>query len=411
MQHNMMTFINKKRILIGISSSIAAYKVGILVEKLKKSGADVKAVITNNAEKLIKKDKLPCEVFSQLFIECHDYSDYKTNPDIYTHINLAKFPDLIILAPATANIIGKAANGIADDLLSTVLLASKAKIFVCPAMNCNMYENKIVQDNISKLKKAGYHFIGPESGDLACGDKGIGRMSDTDKILDEINIFFEKKDSFRGKKAIVTAGALSEKIDAVRIITNQSSGKMGIAIADELAFRGADVVLIKGDAFVSPSEKMQEINVCSSQELLSGIKKNKDYDIIVHCAAVPDFRVKPTKGKLPSGKGIKLKLVPVKKILDELKKINPKGFAVGFKAEADVSDNKLVDSAFERLKKSKIDLIVANRISGKTSFGSDMNEVFIINNIGGKKNAKKIPLASKKEIADKIADEILLRME
>ncbi len=403
-----MDAIKGKKILVGISSSIAAYKTIELIKSLKSKGADVRAVMTGNAEKLIHKDKFGCEVYTELFSEKFDYSKFKENPEIYIHITLAKFPELIILAPATANLVGKIANGIADDLLLAVLITTKAKVFVCPAMNVNMWENAFVQENVSKLRKAGFHFVGPELGDLACGDKGFGRMSEPAKILDEINRFFEKKDSFKGKKVVVTVGALSEKIDAVRVITNKSSGKMGISIADEFAFRGADVVLIAAQTSISQSEKMFVVKVDSADEMLAEIKKNKDYDIIVHCAAVPDFKVRESKGKLSSEKKQCIELIPAKKILDTLKKINPKGFVVGFKAETDVSDEELVEKAFEKLKKSSCDLIVANIVSSVRGFGSAENEVFII---GGKKNVEKIPLSAKKEIAERIAEKILLRQK
>ena len=403
-----MPILSSKNILIGLSSSIAVYKVVQLIRKLSDSGANVKAIISQNTFKIITREKIGCDVHSELFIEGYDYSKYKESSDIYPHITLAKFPELIILAPATANIIGKIANGIADDLLTTVLIASKADVFVCPAMNANMYSNPIVLENIYKLQKHGYKFIGPEYGELGCGDVGNGRLSEPERIYDEVLGFFNKKNSLIGKRVLVTAGALSEPIDQVRVITNKSSGKMGVTIANEVAFRGAEVTLIRGDTVIVPSTKIKDIKVSTGEEMLEEIKKNNKQDIVIHSAAVPDFRVEAFDKKLSSSRDISLNLKPTTKILDEIKKIIRKAFVVGFKAEYKLSREEIIEKAYIRLKKSGCDMIIANDVGNQgTGFYSDNNEVYIID---GNKEIVHLPISPKKVISERIIDEIIKRL-
>src|SRR3990167_2693469 len=243
-------------IVIGVTGGIACYKSLDLIKELRKNGANVHVIMTESAMHLVDiKDFEKAsgnEVQTNLFHPKINYADYIKKNKPIKHISLADIADLFLICPATANVIGKIANGIADDLLSTSIMATNASVLICPAMNVKMWKNKIMQENVKKLKNMNYEFVDPEYGELACGYKGVGRLANLDKIIDRIKIIIERRSNLKGKKIIVTAGATSEEIDPVRVITNKSSGKMGVYIAEEAFLRGADVTLIRGTNSVEP---------------------------------------------------------------------------------------------------------------------------------------------------------------
>jgi len=407
-----------KTIVIGVTSSISCYKVVDIVRVLKKD-FNVEVIMSEHAEKLISKREfekvletkfpnrlektkffpkvLGKKVHTGLFVKGFNYKDYLKREES-EHISLADMAELFLICPATANTIGKIANGVGDDLLTTSVMATNATVLICPAMNCKMWENRIVQENVSKLRSLGYYFVGPDKGKLACGYSGVGRLADIDKVIKAVNELVSKKELLKGKKIIVTAGATVEEIDPVRVITNKSSGRMGIRIAEKAAKMGASVTLIRGKTEVEPFGKINDVRVESVSDMLGEIKKNvKKNDVIIHAAAVSDFAVDNTNKKIKSNKKISLELKPTKKIINEIKKINKKIKLIGFKAEYKVSKKELVDSARSLLKKAKADFIVANDV-GKGVFGSEDNDVYIV----GKKVVH--VKGSKREIANKVLE-------
>jgi len=400
-------------ILVGVSSGIAAFKVVSLVKFLRKKGYNVIVVMTENAKKMISPSEFEKasgnKVASELFPKGFDYKKVLKQRKV-EHISLADMASVICVTPATANIIGKIANGIADDLLSTTILASKAPLLVCPSMNVNMWNNDITRLNVSILRKKGAFFVESECGKLACGYKGKGRLGDISKIENEIIKLAEKKKELKGKKVIVTAGGTEEEIDKVRVITNKSSGKMGISIAEELVKRGAKVTLIRGRTEVESNVLLNDIKIRSASEMLNEIKKTvKKNDVIVHAAAVSDFLLKnKIKGKIKSCKDISLELTPTTKIFEKIKGMNKKIFLAGFKAECNLSENELKRRAIASLKKANADMIVANDVGKNKVFGSDYNEVIIVDKDG---KSKKIKRADKRVIAERIVDEIIKRLK
>jgi phosphopantothenoylcysteine decarboxylase/phosphopantothenate--cysteine ligase len=394
-------------ILIGVTSGIAAFKAISLVRALKKKH-NVIVIMTEHAKKMIPQKEFEKasgnKVASMLFPKGFDYKKVLKERKV-EHISLADRASVICVVPATANLVAKVANGIADDLLTTTILASKAKLLFCPSMNVNMWNNKKTQKNIVKLKKDGAIIMQPKKGRLACGYKGKGRLGDVSKIEKEIIKLAEKKNEFLGKKVIVTAGGTEEEIDKVRVITNKSSGKMGIRIAEELVKRGAKVTLIRARTDVEPDVRLNEIKVKGSSDMLNAIKKEiKNNDIMIHAAAVSDFLVKERlRGKIRSGKELALELMPNTKIFDKIRKWNKNIFLVGFKAEYNLKESIIRKKAFDTLKKANADMIIANDVGKNKTFGSDYNEVIVIDNKG---NPKKIKRAEKSVIAEKIVDKI-----
>jgi len=391
-----------KTIIIGITSGIACYKIIDLVKELKNS-FKIEIIMTKNSLNLISDKefkKLGCNIYTHLFNKKFNYKKYlKSNKQI-KHISLADIADLLVIAPATANTIGKIANGIADSLLTSTAMATIAPILICPSMNSNMYNNPTVQNNIKKLKSLGHYFIEPEHGILACGYEGIGRLANTKKIKKEIMGLINKKDKLKGKKIIVTAGPTSEDIDPVRTITNKSSGKMGIYLAEEAAKMGAEVTLIRGKTEIEPSGKIKDIKISSVNDLFNKIKSSvKNNDTIFHAAAVSDFTIKREKNKISSNKKTNLQLKPTIKILEQIKKLNKNIFLVGFKAEYNISKEELIKRAFNKLKKSNADLIIANDVKNNP-FSSENNEVFIVDKNKKIKHIK----AEKRIITSKILD-------
>lgn len=402
----------KKTIVIGVTASIAAYKVLNIIKALRKKGNDVHVIMTQHATHLVnskdfeKASGNPVQI--QLFAQSVDYQAYLKQDKPMRHISLADEADLLLVCPATANVMAKVAHGFADDLLTSSILATNAPVVFAPAMNVKMWKNPTTQGNVRKLKKNGYFFVDPEYGDLACGYKGVGRLAQGEKILEMVEQLLQTSNQLAGKKVVVTAGATEEALDAVRIITNRSSGKMGAAIADEASTRGAEVILIRGKNAVSGRLHYKEIIVETSDQMLFVLKKElADAHMVFHTAAVSDFSLPKTiTKKVKSDKNWRLILEPTMKILGQLKKINPNVYVVAFKAEYNVSPKKLIDSAYDILSDSHADLAVANDVGKKgRGFSVDTNEVYIVD---GKKKNVHLRLAPKQKIAQQLIDHVSL---
>jgi len=404
-----------KNIVIGVTGGIACYKALDLIKELRKEGANVHVIMTDAATHLVYiKDFEKAsgnEVHVNLFHPKINYVEYIKKNKPIKHISLADIADLFLICPATANIIGKIANGIADDLLTTSVMATIAPVLVCPAMNVKMWKNPIVQENVKKLKSYSYHFVEPEYGKLACGYKGMGRLANIKKITGRAGLLLKQKNSLKGKRILVTSGATFEEIDPVRVITNKSSGKMGNAIAEQAFLRGADVLLLRGHSSIEPNYNIKEEKFTTVSDLFGKIKnKVRDFDIIVHAAAVSDFTISNRYGtKVKSSDGLNLELAPATKIFEKLKKINEKMFLVGFKAEFKVSKNELITRAFSLLKSAGADLVIANDvgIEGR-GFDVETNEVFIVDKA---KKVEHIGLNDKRVVADKIIESIASRIK
>jgi len=394
---------NKKCVCVGVTGGIAAYKALEVVSKLKKHNIDVNVIMTNSATKFVTP--LSFQSLSQNMVVTDMFAEPKAFE--IQHISLAKKADIFLIVPATANIIGKIANGIADDMLSTTIMATKSKVIFAPAMNTNMFQNKIVQDNIKKLEGYGYKFIQPTSGRLACGDTGEGKLADVDtivnKVLEEINNLDTNKD-LMGKKVLISAGPTIAPIDPVRYLTNRSTGKMGYAIAEEAARRGAEVILVSGPTNLEKPNCVKVINVLTNEEMKNVLLDYfNDSDIVIKAAAVADYKIKNYSIEKIKKTEEDLTLTferdnDILKILGE-KKTNQ--ILVGFAAES----NNIVENAKRKIKDKNLDYIVANDItSADTGFGSDNNKVIIISKDGEEIYLDKM---SKKEAASRIFDIIL----
>ena len=387
-------------ILLIVSGGIAAYKSIDLCSSLVKQGNDVKVILTKNAENFVTQ--LPFQTLTKNRVYTSTFEEIDENE--IQHIDLTKWADKIIVAPATANLISKFANGIADDLASSLMLAVRdvSRVYIVPAMNTFMYRNPIIQENMNKLIRLGFNFVEPDSGLLACGDVGEGKFPSIEKI--ENALFQEIEQDLKNKKVLVTAGPTKEFIDPFRCLTNPSTGKMGIAIANECAKRGAEVILVSSIDDDSISDKVKKIKVISTNDMFEAVKNNfKDCDFIIKAAAVSDYtpvqvfdkKVKKQDGNL----SIEFKRTQdILKYVGDNKTDNQK--VIGFAAET----NNLIEYAKEKIIKKNLDYIVANDISKKDiGFGSDDNEVYIIDKHD---NIKKIDKSSKNNIAKVIIDEI-----
>lgn len=391
-----------KNILIGITGGIAAYKICELIRSFKKNGANVKVIATQNALNFVTKLTLQTLSQNPVAVEQFDVEEFKPE-----HISLADESDIFVIAPASANTISKLATGICDNLLTSVACAFKAPIILAPAMNCNMWENKIIQENLDKLKESGYYILEPEEGFLACGYNGSGRLCSVEKIFGKIVEIFElkkkQKIKISNKKIVITAGGTKEKIDAVRFISNFSSGKMGIALADEAYSQGADVVLISTIDIKRPY-KVEVVQ--SALEMKAAVEQNfEGKDCLIMAAAVADYRAKhitSSKLKKTAADEISIDLIKNPDILKEIssnKKNNQ--LLVGFCAE---SEN-VLEFAKEKIQKKGCDFLIANDISrSDIGFSSDYNEVFVLDKLG---NVQKIEKATKTQIAQKIFEVIL----
>lgn len=390
-----------KCVVIGVTGGIAVYKALDVISALRKKDIEVHVIMTESASKFV--NPLTFQSISQNMVVTDMFAEPKAWE--IQHISLAQKADLMLIAPATANVIGKISNGIADDMLSTTVMATKAKVLIAPAMNTNMYQNPIVQNNISKLKDFGYKFIEPASGRLACGDIGIGKLADVNTIVERvIEELEDKEQDLLGKKVLVSAGPTIAPIDPVRYITNRSTGKMGYAIAKEARDRGAEVILVSGPINLEPPKNVKIINIKTNEEMKKEILQNfKWADIVIKSAAVADYKPKEySKEKIKKGEGdLNICLTRDNDILKFLGEIKTHQVLVGFAAE---SDN-VLENAERKLKNKNLDFIVANDItSSDTGFGSEDNKVVILS-----KNNEKLELEkmSKKKVASNIFDMIL----
>ena len=390
-----------KCVVIGVTGGIAVYKALDVISALRKKDIEVHVIMTESASKFV--NPLTFQSISQNMVVTDMFAEPKAWE--IQHISLAQKADLMLIAPSTANVIGKISNGIADDMLSTTVMATKAKVLIAPAMNTNMYQNPIVQNNISKLKDFGYKFIEPASGRLACGDIGIGKLADVNTIVERvIEELEDKEQDLLGKKVLVSAGPTIAPIDPVRYITNRSTGKMGYAIAKEARDRGAEVILVSGPTNLEPPKNVKIINIKTNEEMRKEILQNfKWADIVIKSAAVADYKPKEySKEKIKKGEGdLNICLTRDNDILKFLGEIKTHQVLVGFAAE---SDN-VLENAERKLKNKNLDFIVANDItSSDTGFGSEDNKVVILS-----KNNEKLELEkmSKKKVASNIFDMIL----
>ncbi len=369
---------SKKNVVIGVTGGVAVYKALDVISRLKKKDINVDVIMTKSA----------CEFVTPLSFQSLSQNAVIKNmfdePKVFEiqHISLAKKADILVVVPATANIIGKVANGIADDMLSTTIMATNAKVIFAPAMNTNMYNNPIVKENIKKLKSYGYEFINPSSGRLACGDAGNGKLADTEEIAEVVLSHLHEPKDLVGKKVLVTAGPTRANIDPVRFLTNRSTGKMGYAIAEEARDRGAEVVLVSGPTSIKAPLGVKIIKVETNEEMLKAVKAEFDTsDIVVKSAAVSDYKPKTySDKKIKKGPGnLNIELERDNDILKELGTLKKHQILVGFAAES----NDVIENAHIKLKKKNLDYIVANNITeSNAGFGSDTNRVTVINRDG-----------------------------
>ncbi|MFF2528880.1 bifunctional phosphopantothenoylcysteine decarboxylase/phosphopantothenate--cysteine ligase CoaBC [Brevibacillus sp. NPDC058079] len=401
-----------KRIVLGVSGGIAAYKAAALTSKLTQAGALVHVILTESALQFIQP--LTFQALSHLPV----YTDTFTEPDphVISHIELADRADLVLIAPATANVIGKMANGIADDMLTTTVLATKAPVMVAPAMNVNMYNHPAVIANMDKLTAYGYRFVEPGVGLLACGWIGKGRLAEPEEIVEAVRQWFasdETRQTIRekdllDKHVLITAGPTREKIDPVRYITNHASGKMGYAIAEAARDRGAKVTLISGPTSLARPDGVEFIAVESVQEMFDAVMEQlPDCDIVVKSAAVSDYRPKHVaEHKMKKGDGpLELALEKAPDILKTIGERKTKQFVVGFAAET----QNVLQHAQSKLERKNLDMIVANNVLLEgAGMGSDTNIVTLLTR-GGEQLA--LDKLSKRAVADKLFDAVLAVQE
>jgi phosphopantothenoylcysteine decarboxylase / phosphopantothenate---cysteine ligase len=394
-----MHYIKGKKILLGISGGIAAYKVAYLVRGWITNGADVEIIMTKSAQEFITPLTFETLIGKKIHTTLFPKEEYSAT----VHIDLADWADAVIIAPATANIIGKICHGIGDDMLSTVCLAAHKKLLVAPAMNSNMWANPAVQQNIETLKNRGVVIIPPDSGDLACGYIGTGRLQDSWYINHWLSYKLEKTNNLKGRAVLITAGRTEEEIDPARIITNRSSGKMGFAIAEEAFYRGANVVLVSGPNNLNIPPNVEYIPVKTANEMLKAVEsKWSKTDVFIASAAVADYKPQTQYDQKVKKESIdiSLKLEANPDILATVSKKKGDKILVGFAVETENEK----ENALKKLKAKNLDLIVVNnpKISD-SAFGADTNQVEIINKNGKK---KKLPLLLKGEVAKNIFDNL-----
>lgn len=387
-----------KNIILGVTSSIAAYKSANVASALVKKGCNVNVLMTQNATNFINPLTFEELTKHKCIIDTFDRNvQYNV-----AHISLATSADAFIIAPASANVIGKIANGIADDMLTTTVMACKCPVIISPAMNTNMYENPIVQDNLAKLERFGYIIVPPAEGRLACGTVGKGKMPDEQVLLDYLERVLSDKQDFKGKKVLVTAGPTQESIDPVRYLTNHSSGKMGYAVARQAMLRGAEVTLVSGKVNLPPVPFVKMINVTTAEDMYNAVTAEFDNtDIVVKAAAVADFRPKQiASDKLKKADGMNsIELEPTKDILKELGKNKKTQFICGFSMET----QNMTENSKKKLDTKNLDMIVCNNLKVEgAGFQGDTNVVTIID----KTNTTELGIMSKTEVADRILDRI-----
>ncbi|MGD6992439.1 bifunctional phosphopantothenoylcysteine decarboxylase/phosphopantothenate--cysteine ligase CoaBC [Sutcliffiella horikoshii] len=395
-----------KKILLCVTGGIAVYKAVALTSKLIQQGAEVKVIMSRSACKFVTPLSFQAlsrnEVFTDTFEE--------KNPAVISHIDLADWADVVLVAPATANVIGKLANGIADDMITTTLLASTAPVWIAPAMNVHMYDHPAVKNNMERLVSFGYRFIEPGEGFLACGYVGKGRLEEPETIVEGLKRYFQKQDemTLKGKKVLVTAGPTVEKADPVRFFTNRSTGKMGYAIAEAAASLGADVILVSGPTNLPDPPKVQTIRVESAEEMFHAVMEHYEKtDVVIKSAAVADYRpkfVSDIKMKKQDGDSV-LELERTKDILKTLGERKKHQVLVGFAAET----NNVEEYAKGKLEKKNLDYVVANNITvSGAGFGTDTNLVTIYKKDG---TSISLPMMSKQDVAYALLEEVATALE
>ncbi len=386
-----------KTVLLGVTGSIAAYKMANVASTLVKKGADVHVIMTRNATNFINPITFETLTNHKCLVDTFD-RNFQYNVE---HVSIAKAADVVLIAPATANVIGKIACGIADDMLTTTIMACTCPILVSPAMNTNMYNNEIFQDNMKRLEAYGYKIIEPGTGRLACGDVGAGKLPSEDILVEHIEKILLPEQDMVGKKVLVTAGPTVEAIDPVRFISNHSTGKMGYAIANAAAARGAEVTLVSGPVHVKADAAVNVVNVTSAAQMFEEVKNRMEkQDIIIKAAAVADYtpeavadnKIKKSDGEM----SIKLKRTEdILKYIGEHKK--PGQIVCGFSMETE----NLIENSKAKLIKKNVDMIVANNLKVEgAGFGVDTNVVTIIT----RDDVKELPVMTKAEVADEILD-------
>lgn len=389
-----------KTVVLGVTGSVAAYKTANLARMIKKLGGNVHVLMTKNAENFINPFTFETLTQNKCLVDTFDRNfQYSVE-----HVAIAKQADVVMIAPASANVIGKIANGIADDMLTTTVMACPCRKIIAPAMNHNMYHNPIVQDNIEKLKRFGYMIVTPAHGMLANGDMGDGRMPDEEVLLEYILREISHKKDMAGKRVLVTAGATREAIDPVRFITNRSTGKMGIEIARAAMYRGAEVILVKGATQVDAPMFVDTVDVESAEDMYNAVTKYaSDSDIIIKAAAVADYTPKTVaEQKIKKSDSYStIELTRTKDILKSLGENKKQGqFICGFSMETE----NLLENSTKKLESKNADMICANSLTDEgAGFGVDTNVITLITRSG----AEKLPKLSKFECANAILDRII----
>ncbi|MCM3767977.1 bifunctional phosphopantothenoylcysteine decarboxylase/phosphopantothenate--cysteine ligase CoaBC [Neobacillus niacini] len=393
--------INNKKILLCVTGGIAVYKAAALTSKLVQAGAHVKVVLSESAAKFVTPLTFQALSRNDVYTDTFD----EKNPQVIAHIDLADWADLVLVAPATANIIGKLAGGIADNMITTTLLATSAPVWIAPAMNVHMYDHPAVKRNLAILAEYGCQFIEPGEGYLACGYVGKGRLEEPEKIVSTIQAYFAGREAKRlvGKTVLLTAGPTREKIDPVRFISNHSSGKMGYALAEEAKKQGARVILVSGPVSLQVPAGVELVKVESAEEMYQAVLEHfSEADVVIKTAAVADYRPKMVhdhKVKKQTGDAI-LELERTKDILFELGKRKEHQLLIGFAAET----NDVDDYARKKLSAKNADMIVANNVKADgAGFGTDTNIVTMFKRNG---SSVVLPLMSKAAVAGKIIEEI-----
>ncbi len=388
-----------KTIVLGVTGSIAAYKIANLASMLVKLNADVHVIMTQNATHFITPMTFETLTNNKCIV---DTFDRNFNFDV-KHVSLAKRGDLFLVAPCTANVIGKVANGICDDMLTTTIMATKAPVLFSPAMNTGMWENPVLQDNLKKLQHYGYHVIEPVVGRLACGDTGSGKMPSEETLLEHILLHLAREKDLKGKRLLITAGPTQEAIDPVRFISNRSSGKMGYALAKMAVLRGAQVTLVSGPVSIAPFAGIETVAVRSAQQMFEAVsERSAESDVVIMCSAVADYKPAGySEQKMKKGDNdMSIPLTRTQDILGWLGDHKQAGqVLVGFSMETE----NLIENSRRKLTKKHADLICANSIaSEQTGFAVDTNKVTLITQA----NVTELPLCTKEETADLILDSI-----
>ena len=390
-----------KTVLLGVTGSIAAYKIASLASALKKRHADVHVLMTENATNFINPITFETLTGNKCLVDTFD-RNFQFQVE---HVSIAKKADLVMIAPASANVIGKLAHGIADDMLTTTIMACKCKKFISPAMNTNMFENPVVQDNLKILEHYGYEVIAPASGYLACGDTGAGKMPEPETLLAYIEREIACEKDLKGKKILVTAGPTQEAIDPVRYITNHSSGKMGYAIAKTAMLRGADVTLVSGHTAIEPPMFVNLVPVVTAKDMYEAVTSiSNEQDIIIKAAAVADYRpanVSDEKVKKSEGQ-MSIELERTDDILKYLGEHKPTGqFLCGFSMET----QNVIENSRAKLVKKNLDMVAANNVKVEgAGFQGDTNVLTLIT----REEEISLPLMTKEGAADRLLDKILV---